>query len=262
MLTLLLSCGRCLAMPAFTGSATVEVEPQPVIAVVKSGQIYYAPLDRYGRPVGAVGIITPAMLTSLDREPSVVPPAFQQASYPFIPALHLYHRCHLIAHQLGGNESLQNVITGTQFLNISGMVPIENRVRDYIQSTGDNVFYQVTPAYVGNNLIASGVYIRALSNDRSLDISVYCFNVQPGVRIDFRSGFSVLAETQTFVPQSHDSSIIEVRYILNTNPNRKRFHYPWCSSVAAIKDANRSPFYGDRQILIDAGYTPCGECKP
>lgn len=101
----------------------------------------------------------------------------------------IYNRCHLIGYQLTGeNANDKNLITGTRYLNIEGMLPFENDVAEYVKDTGNHVMYQVTPIYEGNNLVASGVVMEAESiedNGGGVNFNVYCYNVQPGVKIDY-----------------------------------------------------------------------------
>ena len=110
---------------------------------------------------------------------------------------YLYNRCHLIGWQLTAeNANKQNLITGTRYLNIEGMLPFENMVADYVKETGNHVLYRVTPVFEGSNLVASGVQMEAWSvedDGEGICFNVYCYNVQPGVEIDYASGESQAA---------------------------------------------------------------------
>lgn len=101
-------------------------------------------------------------------------------------------RCHLIGYQLTGeNANERNLITGTRYMNTEGMLPFENEIAEYVKDTGENVLYEVTPIYEGENLVASGVHMQACSVDddcESLAFNVYAYNVQPGVEIDYATG--------------------------------------------------------------------------
>lgn len=112
--------------------------------------------------------------------------------------INLYNRCHLIGYQLSGeNANINNLITGTRYLNVEGMLPFENMVADYVKETGNHVLYRVAPVFEGDNLVASGVQIEAQSVEdqgEGILFNVYCYNVQPGVTIDYATGDSVLAE--------------------------------------------------------------------
>lgn len=104
---------------------------------------------------------------------------------------YLYNRCHLLAHMLGGKEKEINLVTGTRYLNVEGMLPNETKVKDHIKSTGDHVLYRATPIYKGNNLVVSGVQLEAYSVEdagKGLSFNVYCYNVQPGININYSNG--------------------------------------------------------------------------
>jgi len=108
---------------------------------------------------------------------------------------YLYNRCHLIGWQLAGeNDNKQNLITGTRYLNTEGMLPFENQVAEYIdKNESSHVLYRVTPIYKGNNLLASGVQMEACSvedNGQGIQFNVFCYNVQPGIVIDYATGES------------------------------------------------------------------------
>ena len=179
-------------------------------------------------------------------------------------------------------------------MNTEGMLPYENQVADYVHDTGNHVLYRVTPLYEGDNLVASGVEIEASSVEdkgKSLSFHVYCYNVQPGVTIDYATGDSALAEDlatenvqetaqETSVAdgkQSSENAVAAVQeetsaeqdgghakeeqdYVLNKNT--KKFHYPWCSSADDIKKKNRKDFTGTREEVISQGYVPCKRCNP
>ena len=253
-------------LPEYRGAAVSEISSVGFMLSLDAGEVVYSPLDGEGRPMGAVAVLGLETLSSTEREniADIIPPGFVQANYQFISGLNLYHRCHLIAHQLGGAEIPENLVTGTQYMNISGMVPIENRVAEYILKTGNHVRYQVVPAYAEPlNLVCSGVVILAESvEDDGLQISVYCHNVQPGVSIDYRSGKSRLASVRTLIEteETETPSEMPVTYMLNVNT--KRFHFADCPSVTEAKPKNIREYYGDRESLIDAGYKPCGRCHP
>lgn len=188
---------------------------------------------------------------------------------------YLYNRCHLIAYELSGeNANEKNLITGTRYMNIEGMLPFENKVHDYVENTGNHVLYRSTPIFEGNNLIANGVLLEGLSvEDNGNDISfcVYCYNVQPGIDIDYATGNSKASENNTSNESPNNqqseekqntdkSNIASTTYILNTNT--KKFHMPTCSSVSDIKDKNKQEFAGSREEVINMGYSPCGKCHP
>ena len=122
----------------------------------------------------------------------VKPSGWKTAKYDFVDGKYLYNRCHLIGFQLTGeNANEKNLITGTRYMNVDGMLPFENEVADYVASTGNHVLYRVTPAFVGTELVARGVEMEACSvedDGRGVCFHVYCYNVQPGVEIDYATG--------------------------------------------------------------------------
>ena len=125
---------------------------------------------------------------------SIKPSGWNQAKYEGISGGWLWNRCHLIGWQLSAeNANRENLITGTRYMNISGMLPFENMVADYIRETGNHVAYRITPIYAGNNLVCSGVQMEAYSiedNGDGIEFNVYCYNVQPGININYADGSS------------------------------------------------------------------------
>ena len=180
---------------------------------------------------------------------------------------YLYNRCHLIAYELSGeNANEKNLITGTRYMNIEGMLPFENRVHDYVENTGNHVLYRSTPIFEGSNLVANGALLEDLSvedNGNGVLFCVYCYNIQPGIEIDYATGDSHVAaeKTQTeSVGGSENNESSSNRYILNTNT--KKFHYPNCSSVSDMKEKNKKEYTGSRDDVIAMGYEPCKRCNP
>lgn len=179
-----------------------------------------------------------------------------------------WERCHLIGYQLTGeNANERNLITGTHYLNIEGMLGFENQVADYVKENGNHVLYRVTPVFRGDNLVASGVYMEARSvEDRGEGVSfyVYCFNVTPGASINYRTGVvqqdSGDAESGKGRDTVSDRNEKARTYVLNTN--RKVFHYPSCTSVRQMQARNRKTVKAGRSTLIREGYKPCGNCEP
>ena len=208
---------------------------------------------------------------------SIKPSGWNQAKYDGISGGWLWNRCHLIGWQLSAeNANKQNLITGTRYMNINGMLPFENMVADYIRETGNHVAYRITPIYNGNNLVCSGVQMEAYSIEDSgegIEFNVYCYNVQPGININYADGSSssensgsTTTETQkpTTPPEdtSNDNNTNDVSttYVLNTNT--KKFHYPSCGSAKRIAEKNYAESNESRDELIDRGYSPCGNCDP
>lgn len=159
----------------------------------------YSELDYLGRCGEAYANICIELMPTKARESisHIKPTGWQSVSYDFISGNSLYNRCHLIGFQLAGeNDNEKNLITGTRYLNVDGMLPFENMIADYVKETQNHVLYRVTPIYDGNNLVASGVLMEAYSvedNGDGVMFNVYAYNVQPGVVIDYQTGNNTLA---------------------------------------------------------------------
>ena len=124
----------------------------------------------------------------------IKPTGWHTVKYDIVSGKYLYNRCHLIGYQLTGeNANEKNLITGTRYMNVEGMLPFENEVADYIEETGNHVLYRVSPIYEGDELLARGVQMEALSAEdggRGVCFNVFVYNVQPGIGIDYASGES------------------------------------------------------------------------
>ena len=161
----------------------------------------YAELDLLGRCGVAEACIGQDLMPTEERGEigMVKPTGWYTVRYDgLVEGNYLYNRCHLIGYQLTGeNANEQNLITGTRYLNVDGMLPFENQVADYVQETGNHVLYRVTPVFEGLELVARGVQMEAWSVEdggEGVCFNVYCYNVQPGVEIDYLTGESQLAE--------------------------------------------------------------------
>ena len=187
-------------IPAYSGQAYVAVNGNQPFFVESdyTTQSYetYAPLDGLGRCGPAEACIGQDLMPTESRGniSSVKPTGWQSVKYDFVDGKSLYNRCHLIGYQLTAeNANKQNLITGTRYLNVTGMLPFENMVADYIHETGNHVLYRVTPMFDGTELVARGVLMEAWSvedNGEGICFNVYCYNVQPGVVIDYATGDS------------------------------------------------------------------------
>ncbi len=229
----------------------------------------YAPLDSLGRCGVTYACIGRDLMPTEERGSigSVKPSGWQTVKYDIVDGKYLYNRCHLIGFQLTGeNANRENLITGTRYLNIEGMLPFENMVADYIKETGNHVLYRVTPVFEGNNLVASGVIMEGWSvedNGDGICFYVYSYNNQPGIVINYANGDSALSEDG--LPEAPvNTPAVDggdgVTYVLNTNT--KKFHEPDCGSVSSMSPSSRKDYTGDRESLIEQGYDPCGSCKP
>lgn len=213
----------------------------------------YANIDQSLMPTekrGAIGYIQPTgwIQNKYDKAVNSSPP-------------YLYNRCHLIGYQLTGeNDNEKNLITGTRYMNVEGMLPLEEVVADYIRETGHHVLYRVTPIFVGNELLCRGVTMEAWSvEDQGTDICfyVFCPNVQPGVVIDYATGDNWLnSEERTSFSNKMYADITD--YVLNKNS--KKYHLPSCDSVEDISVKNRKEYHGTQQELEKDGYTACKKC--
>ena len=213
----------------------------------------YSPLDALGRCGTAYANVGTDLMPTEDRGEigQVKPTGWHTVKYDCVDGKYLYNRCHLIGYQLTGeNANEENLITGTRYLNVDGMLPFEN-------------------------LVASGVQMEGWSVEDEGDgvcFNVYVYNVQPGVTIDYATGESTLAsdapetgtatdtETTTGEDTAPETETAETTYILNTSSHK--FHLPDCPSVSSMKEANKSTYTGSREDLIAQGYEPCGQCKP
>ena len=254
-------------LPAYSGSPWTEVGgSQPDFDTSQlDGSSFetYSPLDALGRCGAAYACVGRDLMPTEDRGAigQVMPSGWQLAKYDCVDGKYLYNRCHLIGYQLTGeNANEQNLITGTRYLNIEGMLPFENQVASYVRETGNHVLYRVTPDFQGTELVARGVWMEALSLEdggEGVCFSVYAYNVQPGVTIDYATGESHLTEADTIAEEADATAF---PYVLNTRT--QKFHDPGCSGAADIKAANRQTYTGSREDLIAQGYSPCGQCQP
>lgn len=247
------------------------------IATAQNSYEYFSPLDTLGR-CGVVHASVGEDLMPTDERGSigmVKPSGWQTAKYDIVSGKYLYNRCHLIGFQLTGeNANEQNLITGTRYLNIDGMLPFENMIADYVKDTGNHVLYRVTPVYVGNELVARGLVMEAYSIEDEGDgicFHIFAYNVQPGIVINYQDGTSYLsteppitaAPTTTAAPTvpvtPADPDEQEADYVVNNNS--KTFHLPTCRHASSIKPENREEVTAKRSELIEA-FDPCGSCKP
>ena len=257
-------------IPDYSGSPYValnnnipEFKPEEIVSVSYE---QYADLDDLGRCGVTVACVGKDIMPTEERESisSVKPSGWINKQYDtsLVDGGYLYNRCHLIGFQLTGeNANKQNLITGTRYMNVDGMLPFENMVADYVKETGNHVMYRVTPIFVGDNLVASGVKMEAYSvedNGEGICFNVFCYNVQPGVTIRYETGENFLStETPTESDTTAEESS-EILYILNTN--RKKIHKPPCGNAATITPANRKETSETLEELLDKGYTTCGNC--
>ena len=208
---------------------------------------YYSFLDELGRCDVCVASVGTDIMPKEARESisSVKPTGWENEKYDHVDGGYLYNRCHLIGFQLTGeNANERNLITGTRYMNVDGMLPFENMVDDYVENTGNNVMYRVTPVFSGSNLVADGVLMEAYSvedNGTGLSFCIYCYNVQPGVQIDYATGENM-----------PDDEEMNTFYVYRTYTGKK-YHID--------EECGGENSYGvTMEAAVNAGLTPCGKC--
>ena len=251
------------------------------------GREEYAPLDLLGRCGSAFAVVGRETMPTQERGPigQVKPSGWHLAKYDCVDGKYLYNRCHLIGYQLTGeNANVKNLITGTRYLNVEGMLPFENEVAEYVEKTGNHVAYRVTPVFREGELLARGVVMQGQSVEdegAGVRFHVFVYNVQPGVELDYATGDSRLAQSQQpqekpqlQLPQitlpeglltggesQQESGEMEADgYVINRSSGR--FHRPACEGAVSMSALNRLPSGESRETLIAQGYVPCGQCKP
>lgn len=249
-------------VPTFTGDTfAVLQDGKPYFTTAEiATQAFelYSELDTLGRCGAALACCGKEIMPTDERGPigNVKPSGWSQAKYSHVDGGFLYNRCHLIGWQLSGeNANPLNLITGTRWLNVEGMLPFENMVADYIKETDHHVMYRITPWFVKDELLARGVQMEAYSVEdggEGICFNVFCYNIQPRVEINYTNGSS--SETA----DTTATTAAPVTYILNTKT--KRIHRPDCPSVKDIRESNKQLFCGKMAELTKQGYSACGNC--
>ena len=220
----------------------------------------YSELDSLGRCGVAEACVGLDIMPTEDRGAigQVKPTGWHTVKYDIVDGKYLYNRCHLIGYQLTGeNANTKNLITGTRYFNVDGMLPFENMVADFVKETERHVMFRVTPKFEGDNLVASGVQMEAYSVEdkgEGICFNVFVYNIQPGIEINYATGESKLKNSADAEKDS------ETEYILNTNT--KKFHYADCSKAKDINNDNKKTYTGSRDNLVTDGYSPCKVCNP
>lgn len=255
---------------------------------------YYSQLDELGRCGTACANVGRDLMPVEERGDisQIKPSGWQSVTYENVEGGYLYNRCHLIGYQLSGEDANEkNLITGTRYLNVQGMLPFENLIADYVKETGNHVLYRAAPVYDGEDLLAYGVLLEGWSVEDGGDgvcFNVFVYNVQPEIVIDYADGDSRLEES---APAVAEEETMEARntgadaqnspepedgnpqpaddpepvpagtdYILNTNTGK--FHDPDCGSVRQMAEKNKQVYTGSRDEVIGMGYVPCKKCNP
>lgn len=262
------------AIPAYDGKAYVAVNNnEPFFTdsdMTTTAFENYSDLDSLGRCGVAYANICKDIMPTEERGKigMIKPSGWHTVKYDVIKDRYLYNRCHLIGYQLAGeNANPKNLITGTRYLNVEGMLPFENLVADYVNNTGNHVLYRVTPMFSDSNLVANGVLIEAKSvedNGGGILFNVYCYNVQPGVGINYENGDSWLDGTTGSASSGADSSAAENSAADSSNSETmvhitatgKKYHRAGCRTLKK----------SDTEVTLDEaksmGLSPCGICNP
>lgn len=282
-------------IPAYSGTPYTEVNGnQPYFTeeeLTTQSFETYSELDSLGRCGMAYANVGQDLMPTEPRGEigAVKPTGWHLVKYDNVDGKYLYNRCHLIAYMLAAeNANPQNLITGTRYLNVQGMLPFETKVCDYVKNTGNHVLYRVTPIFDGDNLLADGVLMEAYSVEdagEGISFCVFAYNVQPGIGIDYATGdnwaessgtyqsTAAPVTVETLAPQPETDTAVQITpespapqesqgitYVLNTNT--MKFHYPTCSSVDDMKEKNKQIYTGSREEVINMGYVPCKRCNP
>lgn len=251
-----------LLVPDFSGAPASEINSgEPFFSeseITGKSFEHYSSLD----PLSRAGVCTASvgrdiMPTEKRGEiGSVRPTGWHLVKYDIVEGKYLYNRCHLIGYQLTGeNANKKNLITGTRYMNVSGMLPYENKTAEYVKRTGNHVMYRATPVFRGDDLLAGGVYLEARSVEdggEGLRFSVFCYNVQPGIAIDYRTGDSRLKNGEANEADEKEELVL--------NTKSKKYHLPSCSAVFKMKEENKIKGAYSRAALEAKGYTPCAIC--
>ena len=301
---------RLSDVPAYSGSPYVVMNQnnpyftEEDLQAAGSSFEEYSDLDVLGRCGVCTASVGTDIMPTEERGSigSVKPTGWHTVKYDFVDGKYLYNRCHLLGYQLTGeNANEKNLITGTRYLNVDGMLPFENMVADYVKETNQHVLYRVTPVFEGDNLVADGVLMEGKSvedDGEGILFCVFAYNVQPGVTIDYATGESTedgtggsagtsgqsgsentdagnngeqsagqtSGQTAESGSQKEESAqnggISSQASTYILNTNTMKFHRPDCSSVKRMSEKNKAVFEGTRDEAISAGYSPCENCNP
>lgn len=259
-------------LPAYSGTAyTIVNNNQPNFSVAElttKGYEKYSSLDSLGRCGVALASCGKEIMPGANEErgsiSSIKPTGWIQKSYSGVSGGYLWNRCHLIGWQLSAeNANRQNLITGTRYMNINGMLPFENMVADYIRETGNHVAYRITPIFEENNLVCSGVQMEAYSIEdegESICFNVYCYNVQPGITINYATGDSsgpsnsaTTSTPSTEKDNTNDNQAASGDMVWIPNSGSKYHSRSGCSNM-------KNPRQVTKQEAENEGYEPCKKC--
>jgi len=245
-------------IPAYSGSSYVVVNNnEPFFKedeIKTSSYEYYSDLDELGRCGITHACVGKDIMPTEDRGNigQVKPTGWHTVKYDIVDGKYLYNRCHLIGFQLTGeNANKKNLITGTRSMNVDGMLPFENMVADYVKETDNHVMYRVTPMYKGNDLVAYGVLMEAISvedDGEGILFNVFVYNAQPGIEIDYATGESWLVGEGTTEKETTITVWI-------TSTGSKYHSINDCGTMNPDKAQKMS-----QEDAEEAGYEPCEKC--
>ena len=251
-------------VPEYSGNSCVTVNNN--VSMFKSYEKipasfeFYANLDELGRCDVTMASVAPDIMPTEERGniSSVTPTGWINKSYDVVPGGYLYNRCHLIGYQLTGeNANKRNLITGTRYLNIEGMLYYENMVDAYVESTGNHVMYRVTPVFEKGNLVAKGVLMEAYSvedSGKGISFCVFCYNVQPGIEINYATGESKSTGYITDMSQTgNNPAKTPASSGIYRTPTGKRYHLD-------LDCGGKNSYSVTMEDALAAGLTPCQKC--
>lgn len=244
-------------IPEYSGEPYVEINGnEPDFPDDGSGEESfetYSELDSLGRCGVAYASVGADLMPTGERESisQVKPTGWQTVKYEHVDGKYLYNRCHLIGYQLSGeNANERNLITGTRYMNVEGMLPFENMVADYVKETDCHVLYRVTPVFEGDNLLANGVQMEAYSVEdegESISFNVFVYNVQPGVSIDYATGDNAKGDKD--FTQAEDS-----KGVIRGNSRSKIYHCPGQAAYEEMEDSKHLVVFQTEEEAQNAGY--------
>ena len=244
-------------IPEYSGEPYVEINGnEPDFPDDGSGEESfetYSELDSLGRCGVAYASVGTDLMPTGERESisQVKPTGWQTVKYEHVDGKYLYNRCHLIGYQLSGeNANERNLITGTRYMNVEGMLPFENMVADYVKETDCHVLYRVTPVFEGDNLLANGVQMEAYSVEdegESISFNVFVYNVQPGVSIDYATGDNAKGDKD--FTQAEDS-----KGVIRGNSRSKIYHCPGQAAYEEMADSKHLVVFQTEEEAQNAGY--------
>ena len=245
-------------VPAYSGTPYVELNNNvPAFSDEEKSETSferYSELDELGRCGPAIANIGKDLMPREKRGSigMIKPSGWHTVRYDdLVDGKYLYNRCHLIGFQLSGeNANERNLITGTRYMNVEGMLPFEDMVADYVQDTNNHVLYRVTPIFEGKNLVASGVQMEAQSvedHGKGIEFNVFVYNVQPGITIDYITGESHLEKG---VEKEQNDTDVEIR----GNKDSKIYHCPGQRSYDDMEDSKNLIIFNSEEEAQAAGY--------